>query len=79
MGFDQAMVGPNYDALFGLDLEAPLNAQEPQPLHGMNTSVHLRLPFHLSRVTDLASVRFAALRMRYDDGFVAYLNGQEVA
>ncbi|MCP4189028.1 MAG: hypothetical protein GY768_00205 [Planctomycetaceae bacterium] len=39
------------------------------------TSVYLRLPFN---VDDPASVAALTLQMKYDDGFVAYLNGTEV-
>src|SRR5262245_64060955 len=42
---------------------------------GRNASVLLRIPF---RVED-ASFDELRLRMRFDDGFVAYLNGKEVA
>ncbi|MEZ5301252.1 MAG: LamG-like jellyroll fold domain-containing protein [Verrucomicrobiales bacterium] len=40
------------------------------------TSAYLRLPFD---VADPGSLEFFRLAMRYDDGFVAYLNGTEVA
>lgn len=56
---------------FGL-IAADVEAQ----MHAVNSSLYVRVPFaapDLSRVADLT------LRMKYDDGFVAYLNGQEVA
>ena len=40
------------------------------------TSVLVRIPFEIE---DLDSIRALTLRMKYDDGFVAYLNGVEVA
>ncbi len=40
------------------------------------TSILLRIPFV---VEDLAAIQELTLRMKYDDGFVAYLNGVEVA
>ena len=43
---------------------------------GSNASVYLRLPFV---VTNAAAVDHLALKMHYNDGFVAYLNGVEVA
>lgn len=43
---------------------------------GVNASAYLRMPF---QVADPASYESLTLRMRYDDGFVAYLNGQEIA
>ncbi|MHC4744828.1 MAG: hypothetical protein ACYS8Z_23180, partial [Planctomycetota bacterium] len=42
-----------------------------------NESCYIRIPFNLDVV--LADVRDLALRVRYDDGFVAYINGVEVA
>jgi CotH kinase protein/Lamin Tail Domain len=41
-----------------------------------NSSAFLRFPF---QVVDPAQFDFLTLRMKYDDGFIAYLNGQEVA
>lgn len=45
-------------------------------LNGQNTSFYLRFPFELA---DPGSFDQLTLRMKYDDGFVAYLNGQRVA
>jgi len=45
-------------------------------MYGINSSLYLRIPFV---VADPASIYQLTLRMKYDDGFVAYLNGQEVA
>ena len=45
---------------------------------GKNTTCYIRIPFTVS-VTDLVSFNSLALKMQYDDGFVAYLNGFEVA
>jgi hypothetical protein len=41
-----------------------------------NASAFIRMPF---TVNNAASFTSLTLQMRYDDGFVAYLNGQEVA
>ncbi len=40
------------------------------------TDVYIRVPFHLTSVDGIDRL---TLRMMYDDGFVAYLNGAEVA
>src|SRR5439155_20933259 len=45
-------------------------------MSGVNPTVYLRVPFTVSNPASLQSL---TLRMRYDDGFAAYLNGQEVA
>ncbi len=40
------------------------------------TSIYVRIPFQM---TDPAAVQALTLRMKYDDGFIAYLNGTEIA
>ena len=45
-------------------------------MRGVNASSYLRVPFNVANVNDYSSLY---LRMKYDDGFVAYLNGQEIA
>ena len=41
-----------------------------------NASIFIRVPF---TVSDPAAAQQLRLRMKYDDGFVAYINGQQVA
>lgn len=48
---------------------------EPQ-MRGANASVYLRVPF---AVADPAEIQSLTLRMSYSDGYVAYLNGVEIA
>jgi len=45
-------------------------------MQNVNSVAYLRVPFE---VTNAAAINFLTLRMRYDDGFVAYLNGVQVA
>ncbi|MCX8156686.1 MAG: lamin tail domain-containing protein, partial [Verrucomicrobiae bacterium] len=45
-------------------------------MSNINSSVYIRLPFVME---DPGAVDALTLRMKYDDGFVAYLNGVEVA
>ena len=45
-------------------------------LYGSNSSAYVRLPFNLANPNVVSSL---TLRVRYNDGFVAYLNGQQVA
>ena len=57
-----------YEDLIGTDVEAEM--------FGVNSTVYLRLPFQI----DNPSVVFSlTLGVQYDDGYVAYVNGQEVA
>ncbi|MEM6885608.1 MAG: lamin tail domain-containing protein [Verrucomicrobiota bacterium] len=45
-------------------------------MYNQNASVFLRVPF---TVSGAASVSTLTLRMRWDDGFIAYINGVEIA
>ncbi|MDB4319046.1 lamin tail domain-containing protein [bacterium] len=57
----------DYDALIGTDIQSTFFNQ------GTNvTSVYIRIPFNVTDPTEIASL---TLNMKYDDGFVAYLNG----
>ncbi len=49
-----------------------------EQLHNKNASLYLRFPFEISDLKQVASGELN-LRMKYDDGFVAYLNGHRVA
>ena len=49
---------------------------QPAMLAANNTSLYTRITFD---VPDLASLQSLTLKMQYDDGYVAYLNGVEVA
>ncbi|MEX2186066.1 MAG: lamin tail domain-containing protein [Pirellulales bacterium] len=59
---------PAYSGLIATDIESAM--------HDVNASVYVRMPFTVEDPADFASL---ALRMRYEDGFVAYLNGVEIA
>ena len=56
-----------YESHIGADVEGEMYAN--------NATCYIRIPFTVS-TTDLANL---TLRMKYDDGFVAYLNGTEIA
>ena len=45
-------------------------------MKNINSTAYIRVPFV---VTNAAPINFLTLRMKYDDGFVAYLNGVAVA
>ncbi|MHB9007817.1 MAG: lamin tail domain-containing protein [Limisphaerales bacterium] len=67
--FSMTILAPGtLDNLIGTDVGAAM--------HGANASAYLRLPFVLTNVAEVARLN---LRVRYDDGFVAWLNGAEVA
>ncbi len=48
-----------------------------QVMHGNNASLWLRVPFVLEQ--DPSTLDVLSLRMMYNDGFVAYLNGRKIA
>ena len=57
-----------YEGLIKTDLEIAM--------YSKNSSVYIRHTFH---VDDTAELEDLSLRVKYDDGFIAYLNGIEVA
>ncbi|CAN5175421.1 hypothetical protein BH23VER1_BH23VER1_09750 [soil metagenome] len=57
-----------YEDFIGIDVEAQM--------FGSHTSVYLRVPFSVTGVDEIVGLE---LQIQYDDGFVAYLNGIEVA
>jgi len=60
--------GNGYEDLIATDLESEMD--------DVNASAFIRVPFDLGKV---GAVDALTLRMKYDDGFIAYLNGLEVA
>lgn len=70
----QGPTGLGYEASPGgnVDYRSLIETTVPNGL----TSLYVRIPFD---VTSLAGIDELSLRMKYDDGFVAYLNGVEIA
>jgi hypothetical protein len=65
VGFER---GSGYQAFFNIDLG--------DLMYGRNSSCYIRIPFVVSG--EPSRFNFMTLKMRYDDGFVAYLNGVEI-
>ena len=61
--------GSGYQALFGV------NGDVGNEMSGITSTVYIRIPF---QVPDPSSVSELTLKMKYDDGFIAYLNGVRV-
>ena len=57
-----------YDTYFNIDVEGLM--------YNQRTSVYLRVPFTVTNVNEISGLE---LQLQYDDGFVAYLNGVQVA
>jgi hypothetical protein len=62
----------SYQSLITLDTEAQMYGS------GKNNSCYIRVPFTVD-ANVLADINELMLKVRYDDGFVAYLNGTQVA
>jgi hypothetical protein len=74
VGYEKAPTAAvNYRSLIGLDILDQIDAV-PGGAHEFKTA-NVRIPFHV----DNPSVERLVLRLKYDDGFVAYLNGAEIA
>ena len=69
MRFYEDPIPPSYDDLLGIDVQAEM--------FETNGSAYVRIPFDVPG--DPADFDRLTLSMQYDDGFVAYLNGTEVA
>lgn len=65
VGFETAT---GYEQFFRIDVG--------EQMYGRNASCYIRIPFSL--LGDPSEFNYMALRVRYDDGFIAYLNGVEV-
>jgi hypothetical protein len=51
------------------------SVQTTPAMYNVGPSIHLRIPFTLSNPAQVQSLQ---LRVRYEDGFKAYLNGQQI-
>ncbi len=66
VGFERSS---GYESYFDIDVQSPM--------YGSRTSCFIRIPFDVT-APDLAEVTGLTLEVRYDDGFIAYLNGTEI-
>ncbi|MCB1094242.1 MAG: hypothetical protein KDN22_01565 [Verrucomicrobiae bacterium] len=66
VGFDSP--GGSFEDFIGIDTS--------EEMKGINSACFIRIPF---TVATLSGFTDAQLRVRYDDGYVAYINGTEVA
>ncbi|YCM46683.1 CotH kinase family protein [Verrucomicrobiaceae bacterium 227] len=78
-GFDdstwlEGTTGVGYDRVTTYDSHINLNLNDT--MDGENTSAYLRMEFNL---TDASIYDVMRLNMKYDDGFIAYLNGVPIA
>jgi len=60
--------GSGYESYIDIDVKTPMD--------DVNTTCYIRIPFTFAG--DPGDFNYMTLKMRYDDGFVAYLNGTKV-
>jgi len=58
-----------YETLFQINVRSQMD--------GKNTTCYIRIPFNVTAAT-LAGLTSLTLKVRHDDGFIAYLNGAEI-
>lgn len=73
-GWTQGMGGVGYDT--GNGYQSFIQTDVDREMRGKNTSIYIRIPFTTERVD---AFNVMTLKIRYDDGFVAYLNGNRIA
>jgi len=69
VGIERSPSG-TYDSNIGVDVE--------EEMYRINPSVYIRVPFNVNQ-EQIESFTQLTLRVKYDDSFVAYLNGEEVS
>jgi hypothetical protein len=68
IGYDRQTIGVNFLPLLGLNVEALMYPSNP--------TIYARIPFRVDNPADWTGL---TLRLKFEDGVIAYLNGQEVA
>jgi len=68
--------GVGYERSTGYDPFITYNVETS--LYNKASACYIRIPFFADN-PDTATINYMALRVRYDDGFVAYLNGTRIA
>ena len=68
VGYDRVTGGVNYLPFIGLNVESRM--------YNINLSAFVRIPFVVANPADIGGL---TLRLMFEDGFVAYMNGQEIA
>ena len=64
VGFDN---GSGYDSYIDVDVQ--------DDMYQARSTAYIRIPFTLADTSEISTL---ALSIRYDDGFYAYLNGDEI-
>ena len=71
--------GAGYEVGEGFEKLITPNFNFVGQMHYKATSLYLRFPFELGELDSINAAKNLLLRMKCDDGFIAYINGHEVA
>ncbi|HAA88762.1 MAG TPA: hypothetical protein DCE22_10925 [Verrucomicrobiales bacterium] len=75
--WSDATTGIGYERSSGYENLIGAGGDIEEQTYDKNSTAYLRIPFSIARPLDgLSSLTF---RMKYDDGFIAYINGKEIA
>ena len=75
-GWRKGVGGAGFEVSGGYEQHFSRKFDFEEEMHDQATSVYLRYPFEIE---DIKKVGTLTLRMKYDDGFIAYINGHRVA
>ena len=79
VGYDNNPGGVDYGPFINIRWNTPTVPVPGNPtMFNVNQSCYIRIPFTAS-AQDIADTGFLRIEARYDDGFVAFLNGSQVA
>ncbi|MGI8603604.1 MAG: CotH kinase family protein [Verrucomicrobiales bacterium] len=80
VGYDNNAAGVNYVPFINIRWSTPTFpvAGTNNTMFGVNATCYIRIPF-TATAENIQDLGFMRLEARYDDGFVAFLNGQQIA
>ena len=74
--WEDATTGIGYERSSGYENLIGAGGDVENVTYDINSTVYVRIPFNLDSINGISGLKF---RMKYDDGFIAYLNGVEIA
>ncbi len=74
--WDAGSTGVGYDADFVFNAAGPISTNVTASMFLTSATAYIRVPFQLQTTAGIDAFN---LRMKYDAGFVAYINGQRIA
>ncbi len=74
--WSDATTGIGYERSSGYENLIGAGGDIEEQTYDENSTAYIRIPFSINSLDGLSSLTF---RMKYDDGFIAYINGTEIA